>query len=231
MDAVGNGTTIGLSKTDTFTTITASQVRLYVTSTANRGGDSSPSIYEFEVWSQIVPHQSQHFHRFWPVQPRQFGKTTPGSLTYNQSTTVTLTWSSSADATSYAYCYGVTSACTPTTNTGSQTSAVVSGLTPDTTYYWQVQAQNVFGTRDADEAQPFAFATAGSRHANQCRGCSQWRDGHHLVLSTAQNTHLVGPSTESARRSVGLGTGWNDGTPTVARLARGGPLGGRPSDR
>ena len=40
VDAVGNGTTIGLSKTDTFTSVTASKVRLYVTSTVTAGGSS-----------------------------------------------------------------------------------------------------------------------------------------------------------------------------------------------
>src|SRR5205814_1046960 len=42
VDAVSHGTTIGMSKTDTFTPITASKVRLYVTSTVSRGGDTSP---------------------------------------------------------------------------------------------------------------------------------------------------------------------------------------------
>jgi hypothetical protein len=43
--------TIGSSKTDTFPAVTASRLRLYVTSAVSNGGGASPSIYEFEVFN------------------------------------------------------------------------------------------------------------------------------------------------------------------------------------
>ncbi len=48
---VVTGNTIGASRTDTFTAVTASSVRLLVQSTTSNGGGNSPTIVEFEIWS------------------------------------------------------------------------------------------------------------------------------------------------------------------------------------
>jgi hypothetical protein len=72
-----------------------------------------------------------------------------------------MTWATSAGATSYEYCFDVTddSVCSPWINTGISSNAVVTGLLPDTTYYWQVRASNGGGTTLADGGAWWNFKT------------------------------------------------------------------------
>jgi len=83
-------------------------------------------------------------------QPNTFGKSSPtNNLTLNTST-VALTWQTALNATSYEYCYATSiDTCTDWTST-TNTSATISSLTHDTTYYWQVRALNAAGTTIAD---------------------------------------------------------------------------------
>jgi hypothetical protein len=92
------------------------------------------------------------------LPPGAFGKIGPANGATAQALTVTLSWSASAGLTTppvgrYLYCYDTTNDgwCSLWTITTS-TSAVVSGLNPNTTYYWQVQAVNSQGTTYADGA-------------------------------------------------------------------------------
>ena len=74
--------------------------------------------------------------------PGPFNKSSPAIAAINQPANPTLSWTSSTGATSYQYCYDATNdnACTSWISNGTSTSANLSGLLPNTTYYWQVRA-------------------------------------------------------------------------------------------
>ncbi len=88
-----------------------------------------------------------------PPLPGNFAKSTPANAAANRPTNPTLRWGTSNNATSYEYCIDTTNnnACNATwTSTGTATSQALSGLTPGTTYYWQVRAKNSTGRTYAD---------------------------------------------------------------------------------
>lgn len=86
--------------------------------------------------------------------PVAFSKLLPANNAVNQSTTPVLTWQASTGATSYAYCIDTTNNNICDNNwvsTSTNTSAtLLSGLTPNTAYYWQARATNNIGTTNAD---------------------------------------------------------------------------------
>ncbi len=86
--------------------------------------------------------------------PGDFNKTSPADGSTNQSASPTLSWTASTGATSYEYCYDTTNdnACSNWQDNGIATSKVLSGLAPNTTYYWHVRAVNAGGTIYSDGA-------------------------------------------------------------------------------
>lgn len=84
--------------------------------------------------------------------PGAFGKTTPVDGATDVSTSPTLSWGSSSGATGYDYCYDSSNdnACSSWTSNGTNTSVGISGLSSNTTYYWQVRANNSFSTTYAN---------------------------------------------------------------------------------
>ncbi len=84
--------------------------------------------------------------------PGAFAKTAPANAATGISLTPTLTWGTSSGATSYEYCYDTSNdnACSSWTSIGTNTSVTLSGLSLNTTYYWQVRAANSFGTTYAN---------------------------------------------------------------------------------
>jgi uncharacterized repeat protein (TIGR01451 family) len=72
--------------------------------------------------------------------PGTFNKTEPADGVTGQPANLTLSWDAASGAIHYRYCVATAPGCTPTTSIGTATSVALSGLTPATTYYWQVRA-------------------------------------------------------------------------------------------
>ena len=94
--------------------------------------------------------------------PGAFAKTAPANAATGISLTPTLTWGASSGATSYEYCHDTSNdnACSSWTSNGANTSVALSGLSRNTTYYWQARAINVFGTSEADGETWWNFTTS-----------------------------------------------------------------------
>lgn len=91
--------------------------------------------------------------------PGAFGKISPADGAPAEPTDETLTWGSSATATSYQYCYDTVDndSCDGTWTSTTSTSAALTGLVAGTTYYWQVQAVNSSGMASADGGTWWSF--------------------------------------------------------------------------
>jgi hypothetical protein len=96
---------------------------------------------------------------FWTfttgVAPGTFGKGVPANGTADVSINPSLTWGAGSGATSYQYCYDTTDdgACSTWVSVGGARNVTLSGLSPATTYYWQVRASNTFGVVYANGAE------------------------------------------------------------------------------
>ncbi|MBI4810039.1 MAG: hypothetical protein HY800_01045, partial [Ignavibacteriales bacterium] len=91
--------------------------------------------------------------------PGSFSLLTPSNGAVNQSIAGTLTWQSSANATSYDVYLGTTNP--PTTIVSADqvgTFYNYSGLSNSTTYYWKIVAKNAYGTTVAT-GSPWSFGT------------------------------------------------------------------------
>ncbi len=81
--------------------------------------------------------------------PGAFNKSSPANAAVNQPVNPTLSWSASANVSSYSYCIDTTndSACSASwISTSTNTSIALSNLTPGVAYYWQSRADNAVGT-------------------------------------------------------------------------------------
>jgi hypothetical protein len=98
--------------------------------------------------------------------PGAFSKLTPADTSLNMPVTgLDLTWGDSAGADRYEYCYDTVNnnLCDGTwTNTGTTTSATLSGLIYDKVYYWQVRAVNAYGSVQADGGTWWTFWTVAA---------------------------------------------------------------------
>jgi hypothetical protein len=86
---------------------------------------------------------------FWSfktgTKPAAFTKTSPVNGATNRPAAFTLKWGTSTGATSYQYCIGKTNPCTAWMSNSTAISKALSGLTANTTYYWNIRALNSFG--------------------------------------------------------------------------------------
>jgi hypothetical protein len=97
--------------------------------------------------------------------PGDFNKSAPANSATSQPANPSLSWGASSNATSYEYCIDTSNnnACDATwTSTVASTSVGLSGLTPATSYYWQVRANNALGTTNANGGTWWSFTTASS---------------------------------------------------------------------
>lgn len=94
-----------------------------------------------------------------PCLPEAFHKLSPGNGAPAEPVDPTLSWESSGSAASYQYCIDTVNnnSCDTSWTSTVATNAGFTGLTPDTVYYWQVQAVNASGTTAADGGTWWAF--------------------------------------------------------------------------
>jgi hypothetical protein len=113
------------------------------------------SYADSDTWWQFTTIQN-------PLLPGPFNKQTPeDAQTDVPVTSLALTWSASDLATSYQYCNDIVNnnTCDTSWTSVNGLSAIVSGLSYDTTYYWQVRAMNASGIVQADFGTWFSFHT------------------------------------------------------------------------
>jgi bacillolysin len=99
------------------------------------------------------------------LQPGAFNKTSPGNGDTGVGLSTTLSWGSSSSADYYQYCYDIIrdNQCNRTwSGPLTATSAVISNLGTNTTYYWQVRAVNAQGTTDANNHTWGSFTTTST---------------------------------------------------------------------
>jgi len=84
--------------------------------------------------------------------PNELKKISPANSTVNHPISLTLDWEDSSRASSYVYCYDATNdnACSNWLSTGTASQVSLSGLSANTTYYWQARATNIAGTTYAN---------------------------------------------------------------------------------
>jgi hypothetical protein len=99
-----------------------------------------------------------------PPVPPAFSKTSPVDGAINQPTLLRLTFEASAGATDYEFCYDTinNNDCDHPQGWGGfsgRTYVDISGLSNNTTYYWQVRANNAGGTTYANTGAWWSFTT------------------------------------------------------------------------
>ncbi|MEW5938176.1 MAG: fibronectin type III domain-containing protein [Chloroflexota bacterium] len=107
---------------------------------------------------------------FWSFKtesaPVPFSKTAPADGATDQPTTLNLTWSVSSGANYYEYCIDNTddNACSSWTSNGLYNNKILSGLPPNTAYYWQVRAVTPSGTiyADGSDSDFWSFTTGSA---------------------------------------------------------------------
>lgn len=124
--------------------------------------------------------------------PGAFNKSTPINLSAFLSTwTITLDWDVSVGATEYKYCFDKTNdnTCdTPWTSASTNTSAEISFLDANTTYYWQARAFDGGEYTEANGGTWWAFTTGGYARfhvqlvENRVVGFD-WRPGNSVTMT------------------------------------------------
>ena len=98
-----------------------------------------------------------------PATAKVFGKTAPADGVTGVAVNPTLSWGALGEALWYGYCYDTTNdnLCDGLswTDTGTQASANLTGLAPNTTYYWQVFASTSSVPIYADGGTWWSFTT------------------------------------------------------------------------
>jgi hypothetical protein len=94
--------------------------------------------------------------------PADFATTSPAVGASGQPTTLALTWNATSPLTYFDYCYAATPGCTNWTNAGNTTTLTLTGLSPFTTYYWQVRAWNAAAGPTWANAGAYASFTTGA---------------------------------------------------------------------
>lgn len=92
--------------------------------------------------------------------PAAYAKSSPANNGTVSGSSTTISWGASAGATSYEYCVDSSNdnSCDGVwTNNGTATAATVSGLVTGSSYFWQVRANNSYGTTEANAGSWWRF--------------------------------------------------------------------------
>jgi hypothetical protein len=120
--------------------------------------------------------------------------TSPTNSSTNQSLTPTLSWSSTANATSYDVYFGATLPGTPTTNTAS-TTYNPGTLLEGTTYYWKIVPKNSAG--EPTGCTTWSFTTLSRPINDNPSGAITLTIGTTVSYSTYTNLYATNTTTES----------------------------------
>jgi YD repeat-containing protein len=203
-------TIVGVGYDDSSNTIYIHDTWDYLTHTMTWGGSYSgmalQSVSIVNLQSASLP-----YHIYLPLvmtqgsvdsPPGAFNKISPANNTTGWMADPILSWAASSNASSYEYCLDTSNdnACASWISAGASTSVGVSGLSPATSYYWQVRAINISGTTNASDGVWWTFTTAASFPLNGIlnsdfeSGSTSWQEysllGWQVILS---NTGLPVP--------------------------------------
>ena len=140
--------------------------------------------------------------------PAAFGKTLPANGATGQSTSPTLTWGTSSGATSYEYCLdtNTTHANNSCGATWKSSTVAVTGLSPSTTYYWQVRANNSSGTTYADGLTWWSFTTGSGASILLANG--DFESGHTIWTEASLNSYVIIQSYQHYLNVLPHGGNW-----------------------
>lgn len=130
-------------------------------------GLSMGTTYHWQVRARNACGTTEPEGSWWwftttPDAPAAFSKTAPENEDPHVALSPTLTWETNSDADSYEYCLGSSAdVCNLVdwTDVGTDNSVALSGLTTDTTYFWQVRAVNPSGTTYGNDGAWWSFTT------------------------------------------------------------------------
>ncbi|GEM_PF-6137477 len=134
---------------------------------------------------------------YWGIPPTAFTKNSPPNGALNRPINLTLSWSASSPEATYEYCYDTTNDnnCAAWIDNGPATSVAVTGLSHNTTYYWQVRANNPAGTTEANGGTWWSFRTAPLKITKIFRSTGN-QDG--WVLESAEKSNKGGSLNATA---------------------------------
>lgn len=169
-----------------------------------------------DTWSRITEVEAYTVGTAAP--PGTFGKETPlPGLAPQPLSAATLSWQVSPGATGYEYCVFTddVSPCDESAGQWTPTaglSAVLTGLTANTEYGWQVRAVNASGKTPANGGDRWGFRTGDAVRVNVAAAA---RFAVPVVSSTFLPQFAADGAINGDRTGLnwGNGGGWNDGTP------------------
>jgi len=145
------------------------------------------------------------------LPPGAFSKSFPTNGATGQSTTPTLVWQASSNATAYAYCIDTTNNNICDNNwvsTGANRYVtLLSGIGANITYYWQIRATNDYGLVYGDSGTWTSFTTSAGPVNDTIDSASVISIPSENILSTVSAT-VDGDTTNACSPGLGFSSVW-----------------------
>jgi peptidyl-Asp metalloendopeptidase len=164
--------------------------------------------------------------------PGAFSKLEPANEAANQPIAPTLVWEQSTGAISYAYCYDTSNNnnCDSSwISTGTATADALSGLSPNTTYYWQARATNSSGSTSGNSNVWWSFTTVAPSSNDDFLGATQITTlpynnpgTQNTVTATSDTTDPTFPCSEGGKKSNTVWFKYTPGSATTFYVDTGG---------